>query len=169
MNGTLIYGYGNPGREDDGLGVAFADRMQEWSDRLELPHLCYDRNYQLNIEDALEVSKYDLVLFADATIEPVDDFLITEVTPSDTVNFTMHAVSPDYIAYLSRTIFDRSPGIFLLHIRGYQWNMQEGLSAKARNSLNRAVAFIQSVMQQEGPLELHLRQAVHRNRVETKS
>ncbi len=27
----LVYGYGNPGRQDDGLGVELVRRLEEWA------------------------------------------------------------------------------------------------------------------------------------------
>ena len=159
MGKTLIYGYGNPGREDDALGVVLADRLQAWIERTAIPGYGFDRNYQLNIEDALEVSQYDLVLFADASMEPVDNFLVSRVAPCERVQFTMHAVDPSYILYLSREIFGRSPATFLIHIKGYQWQLKEGLSAAAHQNLEDAVAFVQSAIRGPEILEKQLEAA----------
>jgi len=62
----LIYGFGNPGREDDGLGIELARRLEDWSKKSGLPGITFDSNYQLNIEDAEVISEKDLVIFADA-------------------------------------------------------------------------------------------------------
>ncbi|VGO14536.1 hypothetical protein PDESU_03099 [Pontiella desulfatans] len=62
---TLVIGYGNPGRLDDGLGPAFAERIQG----LGLSGVTVESNYQLNIEDAELVSRYDTVVFADASVD----------------------------------------------------------------------------------------------------
>ena len=49
----LVYGYGNPGRQDDGLGVALVEELEQWVATEKIPGLDFDSNYQLNAEDAL--------------------------------------------------------------------------------------------------------------------
>ncbi|MCD6565713.1 MAG: hypothetical protein J7K53_07185, partial [Bacteroidales bacterium] len=75
--GILIYGYGNPGREDDGLGNAFVGAIRSWIEKNKLTHIEIDSNYQLNIEDADIMARNDIVLFVDATEEPIENFCIT--------------------------------------------------------------------------------------------
>ena len=31
MKKILLYGYGNPGRQDDGLGVLLVEELEKWS------------------------------------------------------------------------------------------------------------------------------------------
>ena len=50
---VLVLGYGNPGREDDGLGPAFAAEIGQ----LGRQNVTIVNNYQLMIEDALAVAK----------------------------------------------------------------------------------------------------------------
>jgi hydrogenase maturation protease len=135
----LIYGYGNPGRQDDGLGNAFVDRMEQWAQENEIEGIAFDSNYQLNIEDAAEIAEYDLVIFADASTEEIDDFILTPVDASTQVTFTTHAASPGYIVDLCKQIYKRTPAAFLMHIRGYEWSFKEGLSPSAVANLHRAV------------------------------
>jgi len=59
---VLVIGYGNPGRRDDGLGPALAERLQE----LRLPGVDVDADYQLTVEDAAAAAEHDVVVFADA-------------------------------------------------------------------------------------------------------
>jgi hydrogenase maturation protease len=59
----LLIGYGNPGRQDDGLGPAVAAEMA----KLGLAHLTVYDCYQLNIEDAIDVAEHDAVWFVDAS------------------------------------------------------------------------------------------------------
>ena len=58
----LFYGYGNPGRQDDALGISFVDEMEKWVKSQKLENIDFDTNYQLNIEDAEKISQYDLVI-----------------------------------------------------------------------------------------------------------
>ena len=86
----LVYGYGNPGRQDDALGVRLAENIEQWVLDEHIQHVEVDYNYQLNIEDSDPVLKADIVIFADASIEEMDDFLFTKVNANDsTIEFTM--------------------------------------------------------------------------------
>lgn len=145
----LIYGYGNPGRKDDGLGPALAGLVEKWIDTENLDNIFTDSNYQLNIEDAYAIRDYDTVIFADATIEDIDTYKLTKVEPSDEVTFTMHAVSPSFILGLSRKINDYSPEVYLLHIKGYDFQLEEGLSIKAEQNLIHAFNHLKDILRNE--------------------
>ncbi|MEE8441655.1 MAG: hypothetical protein V3S41_08045 [Spirochaetia bacterium] len=67
----LIYGIGNPGRQDDGLGALLVEEIQRAvgsTTPTGADHeFSFDANYQLNIEDAEAISRHDIVVFADAS------------------------------------------------------------------------------------------------------
>nr|NQU90498.1 hydrogenase maturation protease [Bacteroidota bacterium] len=142
----LIYGYGNPGREDDGLGNRFVEMAEAWAKSEGLANIQFDSNYQLNIEDAAEIEPKDIVIFVDASTEEIDDFILTEITPSSKVEFSMHSVSASYVVQLCNDIYKKSPKSFLLHLKGYQWEFLEGLSARASENLEKALAFIKPLL-----------------------
>jgi hydrogenase maturation protease len=142
----LIYGYGNPGREDDGLGNELVKRLEAWAVENALTGVEFDSNYQLNIEDAEIISEKDLVIFADASTEDIEDYVLTEVTGESDVSFTTHAASPGYIVKLCQDLFTKCPKVYLLHIKGYQWEFREGLSEQAENNLRKAFSFIKEYL-----------------------
>ena len=142
----LLYGYGNHGRKDDGLGPALIDLVEKWIIQENIKNINVDSNYQLNIEDAYNIRDYDIVIFADASIEDIDDFIVTRVEPSDKVNYSMHSVSPSFVLDLCKKIYNITPETFLLHIKGYTFELQEGLSAQAKENLNRAFNFIKDLL-----------------------
>ncbi|MCK4630882.1 MAG: hydrogenase maturation protease [Bacteroidales bacterium] len=145
--GILIYGYGNPGREDDGLGNAFVEAIRSWIEKNKLTNIELDSNYQLNIEDADMMAKKDIVLFVDATVEPIENFCVTTVEPSGAkVEFTMHSVSPAFVLDLCQKIFGKNPQTYLLHIKGYQWDFKEELSINGKKNLNKALEFIKPLL-----------------------
>jgi hydrogenase maturation protease len=135
----LIYGYGNPGRQDDGLGNAFVQRLENWAEEEQLKGFEFDSNYQLNIEDAANIADKDLVVFVDASNEEIDDFILTPVNSSSTVTFTTHAASPGYIVNLCREMYNDAPPAYLLHIKGYEWEFKEGLSQMAQTNLDKSL------------------------------
>lgn len=140
----LFYGYGNPGRQDDALGISFVDEIENWVNAKQITNIDFESNYQLNIEDAEKISNYDLVIFADASLEPIENFAFTEVEPNDAqVEFTMHAVSVSFVVDLCQKIYGKGPKAFLIHIKGYEWdlNFDRGLSEKAKENLKQALEF----------------------------
>jgi hydrogenase maturation protease len=142
----LIYGYGNPGRQDDGLGYAMVRKLEGWTSENGFSGIEFDSNYQLNIEDAEAISAKDLVIFVDASAEEIEDYILTDVTGETDVSFTTHAASPGYIVKLCSELFSKTPPVKLLHIKGYEWEFREGLSDQAENNLHKAFIFMKEYL-----------------------
>jgi hydrogenase maturation protease len=142
----LIYGYGNPGRQDDGLGIALAEGIADWVSENRITGIEVDTNYQLNIEDAATIAEKDLVFFIDASEEDIEDFCLSQIDGSTNISFTTHAASPGYIVQLCRELFQKEPLVLQLHIKGYEWAFQEGLSQRARKNLDQALEYMQALL-----------------------
>ncbi len=142
----LLYGYGNPGRKDDGLGPILVELVEKWIIEQKIENISIDSNYQLNIEDSYTIRDYDIVIFIDASIEEIDDFIVTRVEPSEKVNYTMHSVSPSFVLNLCNKLYHYTPETFLLHIKGYEFQLQEGLSEMGRKNLDAAFEFITNLL-----------------------
>ena len=142
----LFYGYGNPGRQDDALGIRFIEQMETWVDENGYKNISFDSNYQLNIEDADTISGYDIVFFVDASMEQLEGFDISEVEFSNAqVEFTMHAISPGVVLSLCKQIYNKVHQTYLIHIKGLEWELEfdKGLTPKAEENLQDALKFIQ--------------------------
>jgi hydrogenase maturation protease len=102
--------------------------------------------YQLNVEDAYTIRNFDLVIFADscgvacAADTEIDDegVTLTEIEPSATIAFTTHEMSPASVLALCHKLYGRAPRAYTLAIRGFEWDMGEGLSGRGRENLVRA-------------------------------
>jgi hydrogenase maturation protease len=144
---TLILGWGNPGRGDDGLGPAFADEIAA----LGIPDVDVASDYQLQVESAEKVAHYRRVLFVDADRGNRDEpFWLgpLEVGAAVSPAFSTHGVSPETILALSRDLFHQMPEAWLMGIRGYEFeSFVEQLSWRAFANLMQAVDFIQSALQ----------------------
>lgn len=139
----LIYAFGNPGRQDDGLGNRLVEELEPWLREKGLDNVELESNYQLNIEDAANIADKDIVVFVDASVEDIDDFHLGLVEPSEgRSEFTMHAASPAYILALCIRLYQKHPETYLLQVRGYEWEFLEELSRKATQNLASALAFI---------------------------
>ncbi|MBU2555169.1 MAG: hydrogenase maturation protease [Bacteroidetes bacterium] len=141
---VLVYGYGNPGRQDDGIGNEMVNMIQRWIETHHLTCMQTDSNYQLNIEDAEKISTWDIVVFVDATQETrINEYKFKPVEPSEAqVEFTMHAVSPEYVLHLAQKLFNKSPETYVLAIKGYEFELKEGLTDNAKLNLEQAFQFL---------------------------
>jgi hypothetical protein len=54
----------------------------------------------------------------------------------------MLAVSPAFVVNLCNDIYGKFPECFLIHIKGYEWDFQEGLTDAAKANLQKAVDFV---------------------------
>jgi hydrogenase maturation protease len=139
----LIYAYGNPGRQDDGLGNRFVEELEKWIIKKNIPAVELESNYQLNIEDSITIAAKDTVIFVDASNEDIEDIHFSVVEPSEgRSEFTTHAASPSFILALCIQLYNKHPKTYLLQIRGYEWAFKEGLSEKAEKNLKKALEFM---------------------------
>jgi hydrogenase maturation protease len=139
---TLVCGYGNPGRGDDGLGPALVARLEEEPGLRGRTDIRTETRLQLNIEDALTVSSFDRVIFADASTRGRAFFEFKRVRLTSGWSFSTHALAPGSVLGLCRELYGKTPQAFILGIRGYRWGLEDGLSDKAVRNLARAAAFL---------------------------
>lgn len=135
---VLLFGIGNSGRFDDGLGWAFLDRISP-----ELPeNFDIEYRYQLQIEDGELATHYDMVIFVDAHIDLFNDgFVWEECLPKATDSFTSHELDPRSILYLSESIYNQRPKAFILGISGKNFGLGMGLTETGDFNLAEALRF----------------------------
>ncbi len=138
----LLIGYGNPARCDDGLGPALAAKLEATS----IQGLTIESDYQLTVEDAHDVSRHDIVIFADAALEVKEPFSFYEIMPQSPVSFSTHSVTPEAVLSFAQNIFRSRVRAYMLGIRGYEFNrFGERLSEKAESNLEKAFVFIEQM------------------------
>ncbi len=141
----LVIGYGNPGRRDDGLGPAFAARLEA----LHLPGVTIESDYQLAIEHAHLAAQHDVVVFADAAadVEGESSFYLRPIAPAAGVHYSSHSISPQAVLHLADQCFGARPSGWLLGIRPSDLeSFAEGLTPPAEASLSAALtAFCDAV------------------------
>ena len=131
----LIFGYGNPGRGDDGLGPAFLEAVE----RLKLPQVECQTDMQLQVEYVIDLQGRDLVLFVDADMSCSAPFEFSEIEPVKDDSYTSHAMSPQALLHAYAHVFNEpAPVCFLLRIRGERFELGDELSSSARNHLEAA-------------------------------
>lgn len=141
---VLVIGFGNPGRLDDGLGPGLAKAVEE----LRLTGVTVDTDYQLAVEDAAEVAKHDVVVFADADVSGSEPFRMQRIYPgASNVSFSTHSIQPQAVLALARDLFQAEPMAYILAIRGYEFDeFGEKLSPQAEKNLAAAVTYLESAL-----------------------
>ncbi len=140
-NRILVIGFGNPGRGDDGLGPALADRLEA----LHLPGVTVESDYQLAVEHASLAAEHEIVIFADAAVDAEEAFYFRPLTAAPSrPGFTSHGISPAEVLYLAGTCYGSYPAGYLLGIRAHDVEaFREGLSSGAEQDLAAALEHVQ--------------------------
>lgn len=134
----LILGIGNSGRQDDGLGWKFLDKIKE---TLPNNYDCEYR-YQLQIEDAELISTYNSVYFVDAHKEQFDDgYILKECYPKSDQGFTTHQLAPETVLYIANKLYNAELRSYILGISGQYFDLQIGLTKLAYSNLSKAITF----------------------------
>ena len=143
-NKTIVFGIGNIGRQDDGLGWLFLDYLKENP----FKHFDLEYRYQLQIEDAELICNYDTVIFVDAVKSYVaEGFYFKECKPSAKFGFSTHELAPETILHLAEDLYQHQPKSYILGIQGVQWNLEIGLTNIAILNFNKAKAsFIENML-----------------------
>ena len=136
--GSVLFGIGNNGRSDDGLGWAFLDAVQQ------RPGFegSAEYRYQLQVEDALLASRMKQVIFVDSSrTELPDGFRWKPCTAAEDFEFTTHVLPPRAIMHYCHELYGKQPRAHILEIQGYCWDLQLGMSDAAKANLAAALAF----------------------------
>jgi len=147
---TLIIGYGNPDRQDDGVAWYILTRLAVELGRPipsmdegfyptgENPDLYF--GLQLIPELAETMSAYQRVCFVDAHTGNVpEDMNVVEVTPEYQRSPFTHHMTADTCLSLVHTIYGRIPQAILVSVRGYEFGFSHELSPATLNLAELAV------------------------------
>jgi hydrogenase maturation protease len=139
MNGqrapVLVLAVGNPSRGDDALGPMLAE-MVETAD---LPGVEVVTEFQLQVENSLDIEGRERVIFVDAGIGTHAPFEVREATPAADFLHTSHALSPEAVlATYLRIKGEAPPPAMILCVRGESFELGDGLSRDAAAHLHAA-------------------------------
>lgn len=94
------------------------------------------------MEDSLLFAEHEKVIIVDALKTGSQPFLFKQIKPVKDFSFTSHSLSPEAVAYLCQELYKKTPDIMTLAIRGYEFEVGEGLSPAARDNLEAALEFL---------------------------
>jgi hydrogenase maturation protease len=159
---TLIVGYGNPDRQDDGVAwhilVALSERLgrsisENWDEGLyptgESPDLLFVP--QLTPELAELFAGFKRICFIDAhTGAVLEELHISEIQPQYQKSpFTHHMTAATCIA-LTQNIYGSRPEAILLSVRGYEFGFSHSLSPRTAGVVKQAVFKIMDWLEGDG-------------------
>jgi hydrogenase maturation protease len=116
---TLIIGYGNDSRRDDGIGWFVAGELAKRC----LPGVVIQTMHQLEVELAEELTRFDRVIFVDASVpESPDAIRCSDVVACFESHAVAHYLTPADVLSLCRTLYGHEPEALLFSIRGEDFN-----------------------------------------------
>ncbi len=135
----LVIGIGNPSRGDDALGPQAIERLEA----LALPDLELLTDFQLQVEFLLDLAGREEVIFIDAGVAGDGPFTFAPIQAREDHSFSSHALSPQAVLLAYERHYGQAPPpAYVLAIRGYGFELGEGLSAPAAAHLEAALGFL---------------------------
>jgi hydrogenase maturation protease len=132
---VLVLAVGNPSRGDDAIGPALAARIEA----AQLPGVEVIVEFQLQVENALDLVDRQRVVFLDAGTGTPAPFELTRVQPAAEFLHTSHALAPEAVlATYHRVTGEEPPEAWMLCVRGEAFELGEGLSDGAAGNLEAA-------------------------------
>lgn len=150
---TLIYGYGNPDRQDDGVAWHVVREIMKHyglpiSDELDINfhdeqrQIDYDFQFQLTPEIADDLNIYDRVCFIDAHTGAVpEEIHLERVIANFQKSPLTHHLTAASLLSIADTLHHKVPETILVSIRGYEFGFAQSLSATT-SALTRQAADI---------------------------
>ncbi len=126
----LVIGYGNPLRQDDGVGWHVIEHLNETVGAQDSSGLTVLFTHQLTPDLAETISQVERVLFIDATNQDgVAGFSLIPVDPVETAPASFsHHVTPGVLLTLAEGLYGRRPQGTALIVNGQAFGYGESLS-----------------------------------------
>ncbi len=158
MKPTLLIGYGNPDRQDDGVAlqvlVSIALRLgrpvhnppeEAFYPQGNNPDLWFD--LQLLPEMVTSVAQYERVCFIDAhTGEVPEEINFISLEPSFQPSILTHHMTPQTFLSLCQAVNNKTPQSVLISVHGYHFGFSRQLSLKTAALVLPAVETIEAWM-----------------------
>lgn len=132
---VLVLAVGNPSRGDDAIGPELAARLEAAA----FPGVEVITEFQLQVENALDLVGRERVIFVDAGTNTLAPFELRPVEAAPEFLHTSHALSPEAVLATYRRITrEAPPEAWVLCVRGESFELGESLSAPAAVHLEAA-------------------------------
>ncbi len=142
MPSTLVIGYGNPNREDDGVAWHILQKLAthynhpisildgaEFDQLTHHPHLVFVLH--LTPEMAEPLAQFDFVCFVDAhTGAYSEEVRLAPIEPEYQMSPFTHHLTPESCLALAKTLYGQTPQGLMVSVRGYQFGYRTELSGQ---------------------------------------
>src|SRR5512138_2018678 len=147
---TLLIGYGNPDRQDDGVAwhvlAGIADKLAlepspSWEDPLpSTPEVEFRFELQLTPEMASDLTSYDRVCFIDAHTGKIQENVqMVDLAPEYQTSPFTHHLTPEMLLSMCESLYNKAPEAILLSLRGYEFGFETYLSPFTASLVTEAV------------------------------
>ncbi len=138
MSNTLVIGIGNTIRGDDGVGIRVAEHLAERYAGFDV--LCI---HQLSPEHAETVSRYDRLVFVDASVA-TDTVRVTSLHAGAEFRLPRtHDVSPAGILALADALYQKTPSdVILVEVPASSCDFSEGLSSSTEALVEETIGIV---------------------------
>jgi hydrogenase maturation protease len=127
---TLVIGYGNSLRGDDGVGSLVAEQVDTWN----LSEVRSLSVHQLTPELATEIAQAEVVFFVDACVGR-SQASIELIEAEEATSRLNHLWSPSVLLHLAKTLYAADPVAYQILIPAIQFDYGASLSAIANEGL----------------------------------
>ncbi len=161
MTKILAVGYGNPDREDDGIGWHV---LQKLSSHFGSPVMALDGGtfeqthnpqlvfvLQLTPDLAEPLAEYDFICFVDAhTGAYAEEVRVAPLEPGYQTSPLTHHLTPESCLELAQALYGRAPQALVVSVRGYQFGYRTELSDQTASLVDVAAGHIINWIDQAG-------------------
>jgi len=147
---VIVFGYGNPWRQDDGVGPLLAERIADWL-RERGVEAEAEIDHQLLPEAAERLAGRDLALFCDADLrDHPGGFRFERVLPEERPEgLNLHTVGVGWFLGLARTLGIDPPEARLISVSGDSFDLTDSLSEACAERAERAFRAVVRFFEEE--------------------
>jgi len=139
---TLVIGYGNLLRGDDGIGQTVATQVEEW----EWKNVRSRPVHQLMPELAQELSEVNLAIFVDAALSG-DKVTLSPLEPAPEQGLPWgHSLSPPRLLALCQWLYATAPQAWMISVPGVDFSDSDRLSPLAKERVKIALNYITELL-----------------------
>lgn len=156
---TLVIGYGNPSRRDDGVALHVVNALRArwgrpaldagndgWDDLQGSRDSLFLQ--QLTPELAETLADYDVVVFVDAALpEAGEPVRVLPVEPALRMAAVSHHMEPGALLALTHQLYGQAPAGWLVSVRGHDMDFGDRLSPETAAALPEAVARVAALVE----------------------
>lgn len=142
---TLVIGYGNTLRRDDGVGYRAAEAVMDW----QIPGVEAWPCHQLTPDLAALLADCDRAIFVDAALpqNPHHPLVLARLSPQNSaVRFTGHHSHPADLLTLAQQLYGQGPMAHALLLPSWDMGYGEELSPIAQTGLRQGLRLIQNMI-----------------------